>query len=104
MQTITYNFNGDNARVNNDSVDNSTNIVNHNSEIAEHIDLLRSEIARLVKDESEKQEALEVVDAVEVQLQSEKPSKAVVKTLLGALPHAGSIASVASFILSAIGG
>ncbi|NAX20824.1 hypothetical protein [Vibrio sp. V39_P1S14PM300] len=104
VQSITYNFNGDNARVNNNSVDNSTNIVNHNSEVTEHIELLRSEIERLVEDASEKQEALEVVGAVEAQFQSEKPSKAVVKTLLGALPHEGSIASVASFLLSAIGG
>ncbi|HGY9586801.1 MULTISPECIES: hypothetical protein [Vibrio] len=100
VQNITYNFHGDNARVNNNSVDNSTNIVNQNSEIVEHILLLRSEIDRLVQDTAEKKEALEVVDAIELQIQSDKPSKAVVKTLLSALPHAGSIASVGSFLLS----
>lgn len=104
VKNITYNFHGDNARVNNDSVDNSTNIVNSGSEISEHIELLRSEINRLVQDAKEKSDALDVVDALEGQLTSEKPSKVVIKTLLSALPHAGSIASVGSFLLTAIGG
>ncbi|MFC1502810.1 hypothetical protein ACFL53_00440 [Pseudomonadota bacterium] len=103
VSNITYNFNGDNARVNNNSVDNSTNVVNHNSEVAEHIDLLRSEISRLINNAEEKQDALDVVDAIEDQFKSEKPSKMVVNTLLSALPHAGSIASVGGFLLSALG-
>jgi hypothetical protein len=104
VKNITYNFHGNNARVNNDSVDNSTNIVNMGSEISEHIELLRNEVNRLIQDKTEKSDALDVVDAIEGQLTSEKPSKVVVKTLLSALPHAGSIASVGSFLLAAIGG
>jgi hypothetical protein len=38
VQTIIYNLNGHNSRVNNNSVDNSTNTVN-NSDVAEHIAL-----------------------------------------------------------------
>ena len=104
IKNITYNFSGDNARVNNSSVDNSTNIINSGTEVSEHIELLRSEVNRLVKDAQEKADALDVVDAIEGQLTSEKPSKIVVKTLLSALPHAGSIASVGSFLLTAIAG
>lgn len=104
VKNITYNFHGNNARVNNDSVDNSTNIVNMGSEISEHIELLRNEVNRLIQDKTEKSDALDVVDAIEGQLTSKKPSKIVVKTLLSALPHAGSIASVGSFLLAAIGG
>ncbi|ABM02106.1 hypothetical protein Ping_0239 [Psychromonas ingrahamii 37] len=102
VKNITYNFHGDNARVNNDSVDNSTNNVNSATEITEHIELLKSEVSRLIKGEQQKADALDVVDAIESQLTSEKPSKAVVDTLLAALPHAGSIATIGSFLLSVI--
>ncbi|KDC49041.1 hypothetical protein [Pseudoalteromonas fuliginea] len=104
VKNITYNFHGDNARVNNDSIDNSTNVVNSGSEISEHIELLRSEVNRLIQDANEKSDALDVVDAIEGQLTSEKPSRVVIKTLISALPHAGSIASVGSFLLAAIAG
>ncbi len=39
VQSITYNLNGPNSRVNNHSTDNSTNVVNENSAVAEHIEL-----------------------------------------------------------------
>ncbi|MGO2510133.1 MAG: hypothetical protein ACTH6Y_14375 [Vibrio hibernica] len=104
VQSITYNISGPNARVNNHSTDNSTNVVNMNSDVVEHISMLRSEIERLLTEAKEKQEALEVVDAIESQFISDKPSKAVVKTLLNSLPSAGSIASIGSFILSCFGG
>lgn len=104
VQSITYNLNGPNSRVNNHSTDNSTNVVNENSAITEHIELLRSEINRLVQSTQEKQDALEVVDAIEGQFSSDKPSKAVVNTLISSLPHAGSIASIGSFLVSALSG
>ncbi|TQP21870.1 hypothetical protein [Vibrio cholerae] len=103
VQKIIYNLNGTNSRVNNHSVDNSTNIANENSDIFEHIELLRFEINRLIHSSQEKNDALEIVDAIEEQFSSEKPSKAVVNTLIASLPHAGSIASIGSFLLSALG-
>lgn len=103
VQSITYNISGANARVNNHSTDNSVNTVNINPNVAEHISMLRQEVKRLVPDQ-EQQPALEVVDAIEGQFESNAPSKVVVKTLLGALPSAGSIASIGSFLLSALGG
>lgn len=104
VETITYNIIGPNARVNNHSTDNSTNVVNINSDVSEHIAMLRSEIERLLGDSREKQEAFEMIDAIEGQFTTEKPSKAVVKTLLASLPSAGSIASIGSFLLSCLGG
>ncbi len=104
VQNITYNISGPNARVNNHSTDNSTNVVNINSDVSEHIAMLRTEIESLLSDSQEKQEAFEVIDAIEGQFTAEEPSKAVVKTLLASLPSAGSIASIGSFLLSWLGG
>lgn len=102
IQSITYNISGPNARVNSNSVDNSTNVSNINTDIAEHISMLRSEISKLVTDEQEKKEALELTDAIEGQFSTSSPSKSVVKSLISALPSAGSIASIGSFLLSVL--
>jgi hypothetical protein len=103
VQSITYNISGPNARVNNHSTDNSTNIVSINPDVAEHIAMLRQEVKRLLPNQ-EQGSSLEVIDAIEGQFESKTPSKVVVRTLLGALPSAGSIASLGSFLLSALGG
>lgn len=102
VKSITYNISGPNARVNNNSVDNSINTVNVNPEISEHLAMLRSEIERLVESDAERKDALEIVDAIDVQFNSDQPSKSVVGTLLKGLPHAGSIAGIGSFLLSCI--
>lgn len=104
IQSITYNINGPNARVNNNSTDNSTNVININQDVMEHISLLRQEIQQMIQTHEEQKEALEIVDAIESQVESGSPSKVVLKTLISALPHAGSIASIGSFLLSALGG
>jgi hypothetical protein len=101
VQNITYHISGANARVNNHSVDNSTNVVNVNPDITEHIAMLRQEIQRLF-DGAPQQEALEIVDAIKSQFESSSPSKAVLGTLINALPAAGSIASIGSFLLNCI--
>lgn len=103
VQSITYNISGPNARVNNHSTDNSVNTANINPDVAEHISMLRQEVKRLLT-QQDQQSANEVVNAIESQFESSTPSKVVVKTLLGALPSAGSIASIGSFLLSALGG
>lgn len=98
VQSITYNLNGPNSRVNQNSVDNSANTVTVNPDVLELIGALRVELARLQLPEAEKASASEIIDAVEHQVQAEKPSKVAVKTLLSALPHAASIASIVSAI------
>ncbi|HGJ9032828.1 hypothetical protein FA101_03745 [Pseudomonas aeruginosa] len=101
IQSITYNINGNNARVNHGSVDNSTNTVTISGGLQEHVDSLRQIIATL-QDVQERKDATDIVDAVEVNLASQKPSKTVVSTLLGALPHVASISTIASAIISAL--
>lgn len=99
-QHITYNVSGVNNRFNQNSIDNSVNIVNSNPEIQEHISALRDEIDRLSLSREEQQTSYEVIDVVEAQFESGKQSKAVVQMLLSGLPNAGSIATISSFLLS----
>lgn len=100
VQHITYNVSGVNNRFNQNSIDNSINIVNSNPEIQEHISALRDEIDRLSLSKEEQQASYEVIDVVEAQFEGGKPSKAVVQMLLNGLPNAGSIATISSFLLS----
>lgn len=101
VESITYNITGHNARINNHSVDQSKNTVNLGADLREYIEGLRQVIQTLT-DAQQKQDALEIVNAVEEQLASSKPSKTVISTLLKALPHVASIASLASAIISGL--
>jgi len=103
IQSITYNISGANARVNNNSTDNSSNVVNINNDLSESIEALKAEINRIELPAKEKEEAIEVVDAIEEQCKNEKPSKVVVNALMKSLPNAASIASIGSLILSLLG-
>lgn len=51
---------------------------------------------------AQQKEASEIVDAVEANLSSQKPSKPVVSALLSALPHVASISTIASAIIAAL--
>ncbi|MCL6334321.1 hypothetical protein EXT66_13525 [Pectobacterium carotovorum subsp. carotovorum] len=104
VKNIVYNISGTNSRVNNHSVDNSINIENLNPDVSEYIARLRSEIEVVINNPKEKQEAIEIVDAIEGQFLSDNPSKAVVKSLLASLPTISSIASIGSFLLRCFGG
>lgn len=64
VERFTYNITGHNARINNHSVDQSTNTVNITPELHKYIDGLRQVIQSLT-DAQQKQNALEIVDAVE---------------------------------------
>src|SRR5205814_3751960 len=73
VQHITYVLSGNNARVNNQSTDNSVNTVTIDSTVANHISQLRSEIEQAEISDEEKAGARDVVDAVEVQISTGKP-------------------------------
>lgn len=103
IQSITYNISGPNARVNNNSTDNSSNVVNINNELSESIEALKAEVNRLELSVQEKSEAIEVIGAIEDQCKNEKPSKVVVNALISSLPTAASIASIGSLIVSLLG-
>ena len=101
IQSITYNITGHNARINHDSVDNSTNSVNIGSELQKYLTALR-QIVETIDDTKQKKDAVEILDSVESQLALPKPSKTVVSVLLSALPHIASISSLASAIIGAL--
>jgi len=101
VQTITYNITGHNARINNNSVDNSINSVSVGGELQEYLVALR-QIVGAIDDATQKKDAFEILDGVESQLALPKPSKTVVSVLLGALPHIASISSLATAIIGAL--
>lgn len=100
VERITYNISGNNARVNHGSVDNSTNTVTISSDQQDYIEALRQVIAKL--DAPQRAEAADIVDAVEANLASKKPSKTVVATLLAALPALASISTIAASIVASL--
>jgi len=100
IQHITYNITGNNARVNQNSIDSSYNVVQIDNRILNHISELRQELAKLDIPDSERQSAYEIVDELDSQFQSGKPKKSIVSALLASLPHAANIATIASAILS----
>ncbi|MBW2185158.1 MAG: hypothetical protein JRG71_01780 [Deltaproteobacteria bacterium] len=102
VQSITYHITGPNARINQNSVDNSVNVVSINPQVAEHLEAMRVEVERLITDQNEKKEAKELLTAIEGQFELARPSKAVVSTLLKSLPSVGSLAALGSFLLSCI--
>lgn len=102
IQSITYNVTGNNARINQNSVDRSINVVQVNADVIDNIEALRQEIIRFVADEMRRSEALDVVDAIERQFKSASLKKSVIRALLQGLPSVGNIASIGSFLLSLV--
>ncbi|KYG69618.1 hypothetical protein AZI87_00900 [Bdellovibrio bacteriovorus] len=97
VQHITnYNL-SDNARINNSSIDNSTNIIG-SKDLQKQILMLRDALETANLNPEQKRSSLEVVEAIQQQAISPKPSKAVVKVLLDALPKIESIAVIATSI------
>ena len=100
MQNITYNITGHNARINQNSVDNSTNVVSVNPDVVELLAALRSEISRMDLSPEQMRSASELLDTAEAQIQGGKPSKPVLSAVLKALPHAANVAAIVSSLLS----
>jgi hypothetical protein len=98
-RVITYNVTGSNARINHHSTDLSTNVVGDNRDIQDQLEALRRAIRTTQISDSERQSALEVVDAVDAEFSSGRPKKSVVTALLSALPRAAEIATIASTII-----
>lgn len=103
IQSITYNVTGHNARINQNSIDQSVNVVQLPPDVSDNLQALRAEIERLIQDPSKRLEATEVVDAIEGQFNSGAPKKSVIQALVRGLPSAGSIASIGSFLVSLLG-
>ena len=104
VQSITYNVTGSNARINNHSVDNSTNLVQDNSaEVARLLSELRSAMNAASLSLADRNEALEIIDGVESQFTGEKPKRSVIRAMLNALPHAATVASTIGALVSLAG-
>jgi hypothetical protein len=99
---IVYNisFTGNNNRFNKDSLDQSTNISKIQKKIDEHLESLRKEINQLKISAVDKQDLVELLEALEDQINSGKPKLGVVKTIIGTLSTRGAeIASIGALIL-----
>lgn len=99
IRNITYNLNGPNARVNQDSIDNSVNISTVDPAARELVSSLRAELEALQLSPEERHSALAIVGAVQAEIESGKPKTAVLSALLAALPSAASITSIVANIL-----
>ena len=103
IQNITYNVTGDNARINQNTTDQSVNVTQRpSSDVANLLEDLRQEIKQCVENQLQRSEALEVTDAIEDQFKSSSPSKTVVEVLARGLPPVGNIASTASLLLQCL--
>ena len=102
VQKITYNVSGSNARINQNSVDSSVNISHSHPDVDEKLTELRKEIHRLIENESQRSDALSLVDAIEGQFAFGSPNRSAMDALINALPRVGNIASIGSFLLSCL--
>lgn len=100
IQSITYNISGSNARINQNSTDNSTNVVNIDTRAIHYIQEIRNELEKLDLSNTSRQNALEVLDEVSVQIQSGSPKKSVMSALLSSLPHVANITSIVSALVA----
>ncbi|KWS07500.1 MULTISPECIES: hypothetical protein [Pseudomonas syringae group] len=98
-----YNFYGNNARVNNQSVDNSVNTVYSNTEISNLVAGLRSEVEKIELPDAEKLEALDVVDEIKTQIDSPAPKKNIVRRLIDSLPKVESLTTIGASIMTMLG-
>ena len=99
LQSITYNISGNNARVNQNSIDNSTNIVKVDAQLDEQIAALRKAIDKLQLPDEQRTSSHEIIDSVEEQFKSGAPKKSVITALLNALPQIASVAEIVATIM-----
>lgn len=104
VQSITYNVSGNNARINNHSVDNSTNLVQDNSaEVARLLSELRTAMNAAPLQPADRAEALEIIDGVDSQFCSERPKRSVIRAMLNALPDVATVATTIGALVSLAG-
>jgi|GEM_PF-399131 len=102
VENVTYNISGHNTHINNNSVDQSTNISHSESEIARQLSELRAAVLESNISGQEKQEARELLDEVEIQLKSGRPKKSVIASLLKALPQVVSMTNAVASLINAL--
>lgn len=104
VHSITYNVTGSNARINNNSVDNSTNLVHDGSgEVDRLLKELRNAMNAAPLSPADRGDALEIIDGIESQFASEKPKRSVVRAMLNALPDVATVATTIGTLISLAG-
>jgi hypothetical protein len=98
VHSITYNLNGPNARVNQHSTDNSTNLVQVDARVSQHLQALRQAVEAAALAPADKSGAQEIVGEIESAFQSGAPKKSVVSALLASLGYISSVATIAEAI------
>lgn len=100
IQSITYNLSGANARINQNSVDQSINYLHYeNADVLKCIQELKT--ASGAVPENERGEYLEVVDEIESSVKS-GGKFSVIKALVSSLPNLGNISTIGSFLLQCL--
>ena len=99
-QNNTYNLSGSNARLYQNAVDNSINVYQSDPRVGQYIGDLRNALTVAELSAIDKAAAIEVVDEVEVALQTGKPKKSVVTALLNALPQVADVTTIAAGLAS----
>lgn len=102
VQSITFNVTGAGARVNSNSVDNSTNTVNVDSQVYGHLESIKRELDAASLSAVQAEEAADVLSAVEHQISSGKPNRTVVRALLDSLPDVAKIGTAIASIVALI--
>jgi hypothetical protein len=97
-----YNVTGNNARINQSSIDNSTNIVNIDKRLAEQVSIIREAIRQSELSDAEKEEASEIASAIDEQVKTSAPKKSVLRPLLKALPDIATISLAAEKIIDLV--
>ena len=96
------NITGNDARVNQNSSDNSANLVQINTPAIQHIEALRTELDQINLSEDVKADARDALDTIEEQIKTGNPKKSVVSALLKTLPCIESITTIAGNILGSL--
>lgn len=92
------NITGNDARVNQNAHDNSTNLVQVNARAIQQIEVLRTELDQIDLPEEVKVDARDALDTIEEQFKTGNPKKSVVSALLKTLPCIESITAIAGNI------
>ena len=79
-----------------------TETENINPQIAAYLMVLRSELSMLNIAQDEMQEAMMVINQLEMQFEMLTPDKNVIKDLIAALPNAAMVASLGASLLSCL--
>jgi hypothetical protein len=102
IQNITVNQHGSNARVNINSTDNSVNNVTITNQLPQYLEQIRRAVSQADLPANEAQDASEIIDAIDEQIQSGKPKLRVISALVASLPSIASIVTIGEKIIEVV--